>query len=96
MKSGTARLRYNATVKSFDNARGRWPVVDQPKRMHRSRSDKRLLGVLGGVADYTGLDPSLIRIVYVIVTILTGFFPGILLYLVMALVVPREPKGGSE
>jgi phage shock protein PspC (stress-responsive transcriptional regulator) len=52
--------------------------------MHRSRSDRKLLGVLGGVADYTSLDPSLIRIVYVIVTILTGF------------VVPAEPKGGSE
>ena len=70
-------------------------MADQPKRMHRSRSEKKLLGVLGGVADYTGLDPSLIRIVYVIATILTGFVPGIFLYVVMAFVVPREPKGGS-
>jgi phage shock protein C len=64
--------------------------------LHRSRSDRKLLGVLGGVADYTGLDPSLIRIVYVIVTILTGFVPGIFLYLVMGFVVPRELTGGSE
>ncbi len=56
-------------------------MADQPKRMHRSQSDRKLLGVLGGVADYTSLDPSLIRIVYVIVTILTGFVPGIYLYL---------------
>ncbi|MCH7578269.1 MAG: PspC domain-containing protein [Chloroflexi bacterium] len=79
-----------------DHVLGRRHVVaDQPKRMHRSRSEKKLLGVLGGVADYTGLDPSLIRIVYVIATILTGFVPGIFLYVVMAFVVPREPKGGS-
>ncbi len=71
-------------------------MADQPKRMHRSRNDKKLLGVLGGVANYTGLDPSLVRVVYLIVTILTGFVPGIFLYLVMALVVPREPKGGPE
>ena len=71
-------------------------MADQPKRMHRSRSDRKLLGVLGGVADYTSLDPSLIRIVYVLVTILTGFVPGIFLYLVMGFVVPREPKGGAE
>ncbi len=71
-------------------------MADQPKRMHRSQSDRKLLGVLGGVADYTSLDPSLIRIVYVIVTILTGFVPGIFLYLVMGFVVPVEPKGGSE
>ncbi len=70
-------------------------MADQPNRMHRSRSDRKLLGVLGGVADYTSLDPSLIRIVYVIVTILTGFVPGIFLYLVMGFVVPAEPKGGS-
>ncbi len=71
-------------------------MADQPKRMHRSQSDRKLLGVLGGVADYTSLDPSLIRIVYVIVTILTGFVPGIFLYLVMGFVVPAKPKGGSE
>ena len=71
-------------------------MADQPKRMHRSRNDKKLLGVLGGVANYTGLDPSLVRVVYLIVTILTGFVPGIFLYLVMGFVVPAEPKGGSE
>ena len=68
-------------------------MADQPKRMHRSRSDRKLLGVLGGVANHLGLDPSLVRIVYLIVTILTGFIPGIFLYLIMAVVVPVEPKG---
>ena len=71
-------------------------MAEQPKRLHRSRTDQKLLGVLGGVADYIGLDSSLVRLVYVIVTILTGFVPGIFLYLVMGFVVPREPKGGSE
>lgn len=66
---------------------------DQPKRLLRSRSDRQLTGVLGGVAEYTKLDPSLVRIAYVIVTILTGFVPGIFLYIVMAFVVPQEPKG---
>ena len=65
---------------------------ERPKRMYRSRSDRKLMGVLGGVAGYLGLDPSLVRIVYLIVTILTGFVPGIFLYLVMALVVPKEEK----
>lgn len=70
-------------------------MSEQPKRLHRSRGDQKLAGVLGGVADYVGLDPSLIRIVYVIVTILTGFVPGIFLYLVMAFIVPLEPKGAQ-
>ena len=70
-------------------------MAERPKRMYRSRSDRKLVGVLGGVADYTGLDPSLVRIVYLIITILTGFVPGVFLYLVMALVVPMEPEGGA-
>ncbi len=70
-------------------------MAEQSKRMHRSRSDRKLFGVMGGLADYFGFDASLIRIVYVIVTILTGFVPGIFLYLVMGFVVPVEPKAGN-
>jgi phage shock protein C len=63
------------------------------KRLYRSRGDVKLTGVLGGWAEYIGLDPSLVRIAYVIVTALTMFAPGILLYLLMALIVPRDPRG---
>lgn len=71
-------------------------MAERPKRLYRSRADRQLTGVLGGVSDYLGLDPSLIRIVYVIVTILTGFVPGIFLYLIMAFVVPVEPETHSQ
>jgi phage shock protein C len=65
----------------------------QAKRLYRSHNDVKLTGVLGGWAEYMGLDPSLVRIVYAIGTILTGFIPGILLYLLMAVIVPRQPSG---
>jgi phage shock protein C len=65
----------------------------QAKRLYRSRTDVKLTGVLGGWAEYMGLDPSLVRIVYAIGTIVTGFVPGILLYLLMAIIVPRQPNG---
>ncbi|MDO8611702.1 MAG: PspC domain-containing protein [Dehalococcoidia bacterium] len=71
-------------------------MSERPKRLHRSRSDRKLAGVLGGVAEYLGLDPSLVRLVYLIVTILTGFVPGIFLYVAMAIIIPLEPKGGGE
>ena len=67
-------------------------MVERPKRLYRSRTERQLTGVLGGVSDYLGLDPSFVRIVYVILTILTGFMPGIILYFIMALIVPIEPK----
>lgn len=70
--------------------------MTEKKRIYRSRSDRMVAGVLGGWSAYLGLDPSLVRLVYVLLLILTGFFPGIFFYLVMAIIIPLEPKGGGE
>ncbi len=67
-------------------------MTDEPKRLYRSRSDRKVAGVLGGIAEYFGFDPSWVRIAYVIVMILTGVVPLAFLYLVMAFVVPKAPK----
>lgn len=67
-------------------------MTDTPKRLHRSRTDKKLAGVLGGIAEHFGIDPSWVRIAYVILTIVTGVAPLAFLYVVMAFVVPRAPK----
>ena len=61
------------------------------RRLYRSESDRMIAGVLGGLAGYLGIEPSLTRIAYVVFTVLTGFLPGILLYLVMVLITPPEP-----
>lgn len=65
---------------------------DRPKRLFRSRDDRMVAGVLGGISEYLNLDPSLARIVFVIVTVLTGFVPGIFFYVLMAVIVPLQPK----
>ncbi len=65
------------------------------KRLYKSESDRKITGVLGGVSDYMGIDPSLVRIAYVILTILTGFVPGVFLYLLMAFIVPAEPEASE-
>ena len=70
--------------------------MSEKKRIYRSRSDRMVAGVLGGWSAYLGLDPSLVRLVYVLLLILTGFLPGIFFYLVMAIIIPLEPKGGGE
>ncbi len=66
-------------------------MVRQGKRLYRSRTDRRLAGVLGGIAEYFGIDPSIVRIIYVLGTIFTGVVPGTALYLITALIVPRAP-----
>lgn len=48
-----------------------------------------LAGVCGGLAEYFGMDPSLVRIVYVLVSILSAAFPGTLAYIIMWLVIPE-------
>jgi len=60
------------------------------KRLYRSRKERQLAGVCGGVADYLGVDPTLVRLLWVIFAIAGG--PGVLLYLIMAAVVPEEPE----
>jgi phage shock protein C len=67
-------------------------VTEQAKRLYRSRTDKQVSGVCGGIAAYTGWDPTLVRVGWVLLTLFTGFFPGVVGYIVMAAVVPVEPE----
>jgi phage shock protein PspC (stress-responsive transcriptional regulator) len=50
-------------------------MTGTPKRLHRSRADRKVAGVLGGIAEYFGFDPSWVRIGYVVLTIVTGVAP---------------------
>jgi len=60
-----------------------------PKRLIRSRTDRMIAGVCGGLAEYFDLDVSIIRILFVVLTIFTAAFPGILVYIIMWIVVPE-------
>jgi phage shock protein PspC (stress-responsive transcriptional regulator) len=61
-------------------------------RLYRSRDDRMLAGVAAGVADSLDADPSLIRIIWAILVLPTGFI-ALLVYVVMAIVVPERPAG---
>lgn len=60
------------------------------KKLYRSK-DKMLAGVCGGIGEYASIDPTLVRLLWVILTVLTGFFPGTLAYIVAALIIPQQP-----
>ncbi len=62
-------------------------------RLYRSVDDRVIAGVCGGLAIRLGADPSLVRIGYVIVALVTGVFPLLILYVIMAAVVPEDPTG---
>lgn len=56
----------------------------------RSRHDRMIAGVLGGIARRYGWSSTLLRIVFVVVSILSAAFPGILVYLILWLLMPEE------
>jgi phage shock protein PspC (stress-responsive transcriptional regulator) len=62
-----------------------------PRPLRRSRTDRVIAGVCAGLAHHFGLDVSLMRVLYVLVSILSAAFPGILVYVVLWLVIPEEP-----
>jgi phage shock protein C len=57
--------------------------------LRRSRQHKVLGGVCGGLAEWLGWDVTLVRILYVVVSILSAAFPGILVYVVLWIVMPK-------
>jgi phage shock protein C len=60
------------------------------KKLRRSNKERMIAGVCGGIAEYFDFDPTIVRIVYVLVSILSVAFPGILVYLLLWIIVPRS------
>lgn len=58
------------------------------KRLYKSNSDKKLLGVCGGLADYFNVDSTIIRLLWVIFTFMYG--TGFIAYILCALIIPQE------
>lgn len=56
----------------------------------RSRTDRMIAGVMGGLAKRWGIDSSALRILFVLVSILSAAFPGILVYIVLWFIIPSE------
>ncbi len=63
-------------------------TMNEPKKLRRS-ANKMLGGVCAGIAEYFNLDPTLIRVLYVILSIFSAGFPGLLLYLILLLLMPQ-------
>jgi phage shock protein C len=59
------------------------------KRLTKSR-DKMIAGVCGGIADYFEVDPTIVRIGYILLSIISAAFPGALAYLILWIIMPQE------
>jgi len=64
-------------------------MMNQPRPFTRSRNDRILAGVMGGIAQRFGWNPTMVRVIFVIVSIASAAFPGILVYLILWLLMPE-------
>jgi len=68
-------------------------MVDFDRPLYRSRDDRMIAGVVGGIAEYFSVDATLARAVYVIGSLVSAAFPGLLVYLVLWAIVREAPDG---
>jgi len=61
-------------------------------RLRRSRRNRMLAGVCGGLAEWLGWEPTLVRVLYVVVSLFSVAFPGILVYVVLWIVMPNAER----
>lgn len=62
------------------------------KRLYRSEDNKIVLGIMGGFGEYFDVDPTILRALYIICSVFTAVFPGIIAYFLMGLIVPKHPE----
>ncbi len=65
--------------------------MNEPRRLYRLEQNKMLCGVCSGIANYYGLDPTLVRLGWVLFCALGG--SGVIAYIVAALIIPKAPDG---
>ena len=65
----------------------------QTRKLYGSRTNRKLAGVCGGLAQYSNIDATLIRVLFVVLALLGG--PGLVIYLLMWILVPQEPEDAA-
>ncbi len=59
------------------------------KKLRRSKN-QMISGVCGGIAEYFNIDPTIVRVAYVLLSVLSAGFPGIIVYIILMLIMPVE------
>ena len=65
-------------------------MAKDAKRLLRSKNDRMIAGICTGLAKYFEIDPVVVRLVWLLITVFTGFFPGLIVYILAILVIPSE------
>ncbi len=66
----------------------------KPRRLTRSNRNKMIAGVCGGLAEYLNMDVTVVRVLYVLVSVLSAAFPGVVAYIILMFLMP-PPEGAT-
>ena len=66
--------------------------MNEPKKLYRIEQGAKLFGVCGGIAEYFNIDANLVRLIWVVLSLLTVVVTGVVLYLIAALLLPKREK----
>lgn len=62
------------------------------KKLRRSTRNNMIAGVMGGLGEHYGIDPVKLRIIYVLLSVFSGAFPGIIIYIILWILIPKEEE----
>lgn len=65
-------------------------MAGKNKKLTRSSSDKVVAGICGGLAERFGMDITLVRLIYVLISIFSAGFPGFIVYVILWLIIPAD------
>ena len=66
------------------------------KKLYRSRTNRTFSGVCGGLGKYLNIDATIVRVLWVIISVFTAGFTGLIVYLILMAVIPEEPEGYED
>ncbi len=62
----------------------------ETKKLYRSKTNRIFAGICGGLGEYMNIDPVLIRLIWLLVVVFTGVFPGLLVYILAIYIIPNK------
>ena len=60
------------------------------KKLYKSKENKIFSGVVGGLGEYFDIDPTILRLIWLLIIVFTGIFPGVLVYVIACLIIPKK------
>lgn len=70
--------------------------MEKNKRLYRSSTNKVFAGICGGLGEYLEMDPVILRLIWLLIVVFTGFVPGVIVYIIAIFIIPNEIAPISE